>query len=136
MKCKLQKGAHAVYSLQFHYVACIKCRRKVLSNEIAERLKVINQNVAEAYDITIIEQRIDGDHIHILFISKPQIQLSKFVNSLKSVSARLLFREFPELKHQLWNGHLWSPSYFLASTGQVNLEDLNKYVESHNDAVI
>ncbi|PIP05408.1 MAG: IS200/IS605 family transposase, partial [Syntrophobacterales bacterium CG23_combo_of_CG06-09_8_20_14_all_48_27] len=34
-------------------------------------------------------------HVIILFSSKPQIQLSRFVNSLKSVSARLIFREFP-----------------------------------------
>lgn len=132
MKYLLQKGAHAVYSLQFHYVACIKYRRKVLVDEVAERLKAVNRSVAEAYDITIIEQETAIDHIHILFVSKPQIQLSKFVNSLKSVSARLLFQEFPELKQQLWKGHLWSPSYFLASTGQVTLEDLKKYVENQN----
>ena len=96
MKYSLQKGAHAIYTLQFHYIACVKYRRKVLSCEPANRLKTINLSVAKAYDIEIIEQEVDIDHIHILFASKPQIQLSKFVNSLKSVSARLLFREFPE----------------------------------------
>jgi putative transposase len=130
MKYSLQKGAHAIYTLQFHYIACIKYRRKVLFGEIANRLKEINLSVAKAYDIEIIEQEIVADHIHMLFSSKPQIQLSKFVNSLKSVSARLLFRDFPDLKNRLWKGHLWSPSYFLASTGQVTLEILNKYVEN------
>ena len=64
--------------------------------------------------------------------SPPRIQLSKFINSLKSVSARLLFREFPELKNQLWGGSFWSPSYFLASTGQVTLDVLKRYVENQN----
>jgi putative transposase len=132
MKYSLDKGSHSVYSLQFHYVACIKYRHKVLSSPVAERLKSINVSVAKAFDITIIEQETAGDHIHILFNGKPHIQLSKFVNSLKSVSARLLFKEFPELRNQLRNGNFWSPSYFLASTGQVTLDDLKKYVENQN----
>jgi len=132
MKYTLDKGSHSVYSLQFHYVACIKYRRPVLSIPVAERLKAINISVAKAYDIDIIEQETAGDHIHILFAGKPQVQLSKFVNSLKSVSARLLFKEFPELRSQLHSNHLWSPSYFLASTGQVTLDDLKKYVEDQS----
>jgi len=130
MKLKFDKDNHSIYNLQFHYVTCIKHRREVLLDEIAERLKAINYSVAEAFDITIIEQKIAGDYIHVLFSSKPQIQLSKFANSLKSVSARLLFREFPELKNELSDGHLWSSSYFLASAGQVTSQDLREYVEN------
>ena len=132
MKYNTNKGNHSVYCIQFHYVACIKYRREILKNKIPERLKQINKSVAESFGIEIIEQETDKDHIHILFSSKPQTQVSKFVNSLKSVSARLLFREFPEIKKQLWNNHLWSPSYFLATTGQVTLDILKKYVESQN----
>lgn len=132
MKYSLNKGNHSVYSLQFHYVACVKYRQKALTGNITDRLKAINLEVAKAFDIGIIEQETAIDHIHILFASKPQIQLSKFVNSLKSVSARLIFREFPEIKKKLWKGHFWSPSYFLASAGQVTLEDLKKYVERQN----
>lgn len=132
MKYSFDKGNHSVYCLQFHYVACVKYRHKVLAGKIPDRLKAINIDVAKAFGIDIIEQETAIDHIHILFSSKPQIQLSRFVNSLKSVSARLIFREFPEVKKKLWKGHFWSPSYFLASTGQVTLEDLKKYVESQN----
>lgn len=132
MKYILDKGSHSVYSLQFHYVACIKYRRKVLSDIVTTRLKAININIAKAFDINIIEQETACDHIHIIFNGKPHIQLSKFVNSLKSVSARLLFREFPELRNQLRTGSFWSPSYFLASTGQVTLDDLKRYVENQN----
>lgn len=132
MKYILNKGNHSVYSLQFHYVACVKYRRPVLVGDITNRIKEINLNVAKAFEIKIIEQETANDHIHILFSSKPQTQLSKFVNSLKSVSARLIFREFPDVKKQLWGGHFWSPSYFLASTGQVTLEELKRYVENQN----
>jgi putative transposase len=112
----------------------VKYRKGVLTARVASRLKEINFSVAEKFGIQIIEQETDMDHIHILFASKPQIQLSKFVNSLKSVSARLLFREFPELKRELWENRFWSRSYFLSSVGEVKLEDVKRYVQSQGDA--
>ena len=121
-----------MYNIQFHYVACVKYRRNVLSDKLAARLKAINLDVAKSFGIEIIEQETAGDHIHILFSGKPQIQASRFINSLKSVSARLLFRDFPELRQILRHGHFWSPSYFLASAGEVTLEDLKHYVENQN----
>ena len=129
MKHLPDKGCHAVYSIQFMYVCCVKYRRNVLTEEITEYLKEVNKNIAAKFEITILEQEINSDHIHILFASKPQIQVSKFINSLKSVSARLIFKQFPEVKQKLWKGHFWSPSYFLASVGDVKLENIKKYVE-------
>jgi len=126
------RGAHSIYNLQFHYVACVKYRRRVLSDDVSARLKDINLSVAKEFGITIIEQETDRDHIHILFSSKPTVQVSKLVNSLKSVSARLLFREFPGLREKLYNGAFWSPSYFLATTGQVTLDVLKRYVENQS----
>ena len=132
MKYKTNSGSHSIYCLQFHYIACVKYRHKVMIDKIPNRLKEINNSVAKKFGIKILEQEVIPDHIHILFESKPQIQLSKFINSLKAVSGRLLFREFPELKKYLWENHFWSPSYFLASTGQVTLDTLKKYVENQN----
>lgn len=129
MKYRCDKGAHAVYSLQFHLVFCVKYRRKVLDGPVAQRLKEIARSIAERFGVEIIQQETALDHIHILFAGKPQLQVSKFVNSLKGVSSRLLRKEFPELKEHLWGGHFWSPSYFIASTGQVTLDALKRYVE-------
>jgi putative transposase len=100
--------------------------------EVSARLKEINLSVAKEFDIIIIEQETDRDYIHILFSSKPTVQISKFVNSLKSVSARMLFREFPDIREKLRNGAFWSPSYFLATTGHVTIDVLKRYVENQN----
>ncbi len=132
MQYTLDKGNHSVYSIQFHYVACIKYRRKILYGKIVDRLKAINIDVAKSFGINIVEQETAEDHIHILFSSKPQIQISKFVNSMKSVSARLIFKEFPYVKEIRLKGHFWSPSYFLASTGQVTPDDIKHYIENQN----
>ncbi|BAF60693.1 transposase and inactivated derivatives [Pelotomaculum thermopropionicum SI] len=129
MKYRYDKGAHAVYSIQFHLVFCVKYRRKVLKGPVVERLKEIVHHIAERFGVEIIEQETVLDHIHILFAGKPQLQVSKFVNSLKGVSSRLLRKEFPELREHLWGNHFWSPSYFIASTGRVTLDVLRRYVE-------
>ncbi|WP_303722168.1 IS200/IS605 family transposase, partial [Malonomonas rubra] len=71
MRYRTDKGAHSVYSLQFHYVACGKYRKKVFSDNISSRLKEINLSVAEKFGVEIIEQETDKDHIHILFASRP-----------------------------------------------------------------
>lgn len=133
MEYKLDKGCHSTYSLRFHYVCCVKYRRKVLTPEVSEHLKEINLSVADKFGVQIIEQETDQDHIHIIFSSKPQVQLSKFVNSLKSVAARLIFRDIPWVKEKLWGGAFWSPSYFLATVGEVKLEDVKRYVQSQGN---
>jgi putative transposase len=130
MKYQLDKGCHAVYALRFHYICCVKYRRKVLDDEVSAFLKQVNESVASKFGVQILEQETDRDHLHIIFSSKPQIQLSKFINSLKAVSARLLCQHFPALKTQLWGGHFWSPSYFLTTVGEVKLDDVKRYVQS------
>ena len=118
MGYKLDKSAHSVYSLNYHYICCVKYRRKIFdTDEIINRLKEINISLAERNDIEILNQETDIDHIHILFKTKPATDLTKFINSLKGVSSRYLFQEFPEIKEKLWKGHLWSPSYLLVTTG-------------------
>ena len=130
MKYKIDKGCHSVYCIQFHLVFCVKYRRKVLTETISQRLKFLVNEIALKFKVKIIEQETDMDHIHILFASKPSVTLSKFINSLKSVTSRMIRKEFPEVKKVLWKDKFWSPSYFLASVGQVTLDDVKKYVEN------
>ncbi|HAM53331.1 MAG TPA: IS200/IS605 family transposase [Nitrospiraceae bacterium] len=134
MDYKLDKGCHAVYAIQFHLVMCIKYRRKVLSGKVDMRLKDLTARVAEQFETRLIEQETDRDHIHILFSCKPSLAPSRFINSLKTVTSRLLRKEFPYItKRYLWKGVFWSPSYFLASVGQVTLADIRRYVETQKE---
>lgn len=134
MKYKLNKGCHSVYAIQFHLVMCIKYRHKILQGGIEKRLKELVLNVAEKFGIEILEQECDKDHIHILFSCPPSVSPSRFVNSLKSVTSRILRKEYHEyLKQYLWNGKFWSDSYFIASVGQVTLEDIKHYVQTQKE---
>jgi len=131
MPYELDKGAHSVYTLSYHYICCVKYRRKIFdADDIIDRLKQVNMEIADQFGVVILNQETDQDHIHILFKATPKLVITKFINSLKGVSARRLFQEFPRITSKLWKGHLWSPSYFLATTGQVTLDILKKYVEN------
>jgi putative transposase len=65
-----------------------------------------------------------GDE-HLLGEYPPTILVSTLVNHLKGVSSRMLRKEFPELAAR--GAHLWTPSYFVASTGGALIERLREY---------
>src|SRR5665647_2427873 len=54
-----------------------------------------------------------------LFKSTPQTNLIKVINSFIGVTARYIRSEFPYLKKFLLGDAFWTPSYFLATTGQL-----------------
>lgn len=130
MRYQLDSSSHSVYSLNYHLIFCVKYRIKVLTDNVSNILKDIIVGISKDFQVKVIEQGIDRDHIHILFKTKPAINMTKYINSIKGVSSRKLFREFPEIKMKLWKGHLWSRSYCLLTTGQTTLDVLKKYVES------
>lgn len=132
MKYRLYKHQHSFFSIQFHYVCCVKNRQSLLiDEEVKTYLKKLNQSIAKKFKVKIIEDRIEIDHIHIIFSSKPQICVSTFVNSLKSVTARKLMLKFPHLKNNIQTEGFWEPNYFLASIGEVEPTDINCYINKY-----
>ena len=130
-KYTFDKTSHAVFTLNYHLIICVKYRRKVFDNdEIINELKERTRKIAECFDIEIINQECDKDHIHLLFKTKPSCDLVKFVNSLKGTTSRTIRTKFPEVKKKLWNDTFWSKSYCLITTGQTTLDQLKKYVEN------
>lgn len=131
MKYVFDKNAHSVYSLNYHFVQCIKYRRKVLDfPEIIEELKSRTHKIAESYDIQITCVETDLDHIHILLNCKPQTPLLKFINNWKSATSKAIRNRYYErIKDKLWKDVFWSNSYCLITTGQTTLEQVKKYVE-------
>lgn len=128
MKSKLHSGAHSVHSLLYHLIWCVKYRRKILTNDMGDRLKEFLQSIAEDAGCTIEAAETDIDHIHVLLRLKPTHGLSMIVQRLKGRSAYLMFREYPYLRRRFRKGHLWSPSYYIASVG-ADKEAVRKYVE-------
>lgn len=131
MRYNLDKGSHSVFSLQYHFVQCVKYRRNALVNPLViDLLKQTIHNISENFDVEVLNIECDKDHFHMIFKSKPTLELPKYINAIKTISSREIRRNFPEVKEMLWKDAFWSRSYFLATTGQVTLDILKKYVEN------
>lgn len=71
----------------------------------------------------------EADHLHAIVEYPPKVSVSGLVNALKGTSSRLLRKERPDIAGRHFDGALWSPSYFAASTGGAPLEAIRRYVE-------
>ncbi len=127
---ELDTNNHSVFSLHYHLVLVVKYRRKVIDNEISDRLKVIFESIQPNYNITLQEWKHDKDHVHILMKAHPNSDISKFLNAYKSASSRLIKKEFPIIRQQLWKEYFWSRSYCLITTGGAPIDVIRTYIES------
>ena len=127
---QLDTNSHSVFLLNYHLILVVKYRKEVFNDIVSERARSIFENIALNYKIEIIEWNHDKDHIHILFKAHPKTQISKFINAYKSASSRLIKKEFPSIKKQLWQDKFWSQSFCLLTTGGASLEVVKQYIES------
>ena len=131
---EIKTGRGYVYSIQYHIVWCVKYRHKILSNKIESRLKEILDKIANDNGYKIITINGDLDHIHLLIECTPQHYIPDIIKALKGVSARLLMKEYgDELKKKLWGGHLWNPSYFIATVSENTEEQIKNYIKSQKE---
>jgi putative transposase len=126
---ELTYGRGSVYTLQYHLVWCTKYRKGVLVGNIAEEIQASLKTTAEELGIAIDVMEVMPDHIHLLIDCKPQCRLSDAVKVFKGNTARWLFMEHPELKKELWGGHLWNPSYFVVTVSERSSEQVRRYIE-------
>lgn len=117
---KYRRGHHCVFLTQYHIIFCPKFRFSVRKGAAAEVLKEILGEICREYDYKIKALEVMEDHVHV-FVSCPQTAApSDIARTLKSRSAVMMFRRFPELKRFYSRcGALWSRGYFVASDGTV-----------------
>jgi putative transposase len=114
---ELRTNQHSVFRLNYHLVICVKDRNKVINDQISQRLKQIFEYIASNYNVTLKEWAHDIDHVRCLLEGHPNSALSKFINAYKSASSRLIKKEFPQIRKQLWKEYFWSQSFCLITEG-------------------
>ncbi len=130
MTTAYDKGFRSVYLLTAHIVFVTKYRKKVINKDIYQRLASIFDEACSKWESSLLEFNGEKDHVHLIIRYHPQIQLSKFIANLKTVSSRLIRKEFEDYLSRVYHKPVfWTGSYFVASCGGVTLEQLKKYVE-------
>ena len=126
---ELDTNAHSVFFLYYHLILVTKYRKKVFDDEVSNRARELFEAIAPNYKIKVLEWNHEQDHIHVLFKAQPKTELSKFINAYKSASSRVLKKEYPFMKKQLWKEMFWSRSFCLLSSGGAPIEVIKQYIE-------
>jgi REP element-mobilizing transposase RayT len=56
----------------------------------------------------------------------PTMSPKKIVQTIKSITAREIFKRCPEVKKYLWGGKFWSAGYFISTVGADGSEEIIK----------
>jgi putative transposase len=131
----LKRSSHAVYDTVYHLVWCPKYRKNIFGQEeIRERARQVIREISEEYGFEIEEMEVAEDHVHILISFPPKRSIGEVVRTIKSISARELFREFPRIRKRLWAGELWEDGYFARTVGdRMTRQIIEKYIKHHRE---
>ena len=127
----VKKANHCAYDTHYHLIIVMKYRRKVLIKpEYLDYLCQQIKEIAERYEFEIEEIGSDGDHVHILLSAPPRYSPSRVMQIVKSITGRMMFEKFPELKKQLWGSELWSDGGYVGTVGKYGgLEGVINYIK-------
>jgi putative transposase len=123
--------SHNKNLLLYHLVCPVKYRKKIFSDEFENTLKKICIGIGERFEVQFVEIGADDDHVHFLLQSVPMFRVSDMVKKIKSITAREIFSEYPEIRRILWGGNFWTSGYYINTVGQYGNEKvIQKYVKT------
>ena len=125
----LKKGWHCAYQTHYHIVFPVKYRKALLSEPVVSTVKQLTGELEERYEFEMEQIGCDQDHVHLLCSFHPKYSIGQFVRLYKSITARELFKQHPQLKKDLWGGEFWSDGYYVATVGERgNWQAVEKYI--------
>jgi len=122
-------GAHTKSDLKVHLVWIPKYRKKVLTGEVAIRVRDLIRQIAMEHELVIISGKVARDHVHVFLSHRPNQSISQVVQWLKGISSRVLLQEFPHLRRQFWGRHFWARGYLAVSSGTITDEMIKEYID-------
>jgi len=106
-----------------------KYRKKVLTGEVAIRVRDLLKQIAIEHELEVISGKVATDHVHMFISYNPSQDISKIVQWLKGISSRVMLSEFSHLRRQFWGRHLWARGYLAVSSGNVTDEIIQQYID-------
>lgn len=119
------------HNMNYHIVWCTKYRNKIFNSEVFKNdMKDIIKSIIDNNNWELNNIEVLPDHIHILISFPPNHSGSSVMKSIKGASSRIWFKKHPDTKKKLWGGHLWSPSYFISTVGDMSKEVVDQYINN------
>ena len=112
-------------------VFCIKYRKKLLfDTDRITFFKEVCSEIGKRYWFEFDAIGTDGDHVHVFVGGAPRYAPSNIMQIIKSITAKNIFKKYPDIKKQLWGGHFWSEGGYIGTVGDgVTADIIKKYIE-------
>jgi len=121
--------SHNVSVLLYHFVCPAKYRRVVFSKAVDQTLKEVCHEIEKRYEIHFLEIGTDKDHVHFLVQSVPKMCPTTLITTVKSITAKEIFKKHAEVKTKLWGGEFWTDGFFVNTVSKFGDEtSITKYV--------
>ncbi len=132
---KLEEGIwrwyHNISECYYHIQLTVKYRKSLLNRKVEEVIVGALRGIKERYAIEISEIGFDQNHVHLLCRFLPKYSGGQVIRVIKSISAKRVFKEVPEIKQELWGGEFWTDGYYIATiSGKGNKEVIEKYIRN------
>ncbi len=119
-----------MYKIRYHMVLCVKYRKGLIRGELESYLCEVLKGIGDRYEFELDAVGCDGNHVHAFVGAAPRYAPARVMQVMKSVSARLLFERFPEVRKTLWGAEFWSDGGYVGTVGDGVTEDIiRRYVE-------
>lgn len=118
------RKSHNVSLLLYHLVCPVKYRRAVILDEVGQVVKETCLEISQRYEIHFVEIGMEKDHAHFLIQSVPRYSPTEIAKTVKSITAREIFRLRPEVKEKLWGGEFWTSGYYINTVGRYGNRDI------------
>lgn len=126
--------SHNVSRLMYHFVFPAKYRRVVVDKEVDQVIKETCIEISKRYPIYFLEIGSDKDHVHFLIQSVPNYSPTQIARTVKSITAKEVFKRCPDVKKKLWGGEFWSDGFYVTTVSEHgNEEIIANYVKNQGD---
>ena len=129
---RYRHGAPTKTDLKGHLVWIPKYRKRVLTGEVAVRVRDLIRQIALEHELVVLSGKVARDHVHVFVSYRPNQDISTIVQWLKGISSRVLLQEFPHLRKAFWGKHFWARGYLAVSSGTLTDEMIQEYIEAQD----
>lgn len=134
----IRTGAQTTYQIGYHVVWGVKYHKHLLNQTMRKFLLTTVKQICESYDFNFYCLGLTPNHVHLFIGAAPKIAPAKIAQTVKSISAKAMFKQFPKTRQQLWGGEFWKNGYYVGTIGEGQTEAIIlKYLDkqSHEDKV-
>ena len=123
-----------VYEMKYRLIWTVYGGRSVLGRDIELFIQEVFKQIANEKDFIIHNvQVLKQNYIDVTVSAHPKIAPSYIVKMLKGISGRKIFIQFPDVKHKLEKGLLWTNNFYIQTIGSYSNEAVEEYLNKQSN---